>query len=64
MKSFFGYFSGVKLELKKVSWLSKQELVGSTLVVLGFAMLLAIFLWILDAQLLSWVGENLIYSKG
>ena len=59
MKSFF---SGVKLELKKVSWISKQELIGSTMVVLVFAMILGLFLYALDAQILDWIGKNLIYS--
>ena len=56
------YFSGVKLELKKVSWISKQELIGSTMVVLLFAMILGLFLYALDAQILDWIGKNLIYS--
>ena len=58
------YFSGVKLELKKVSWISKQELIGSTMVVLVFAMILGLFLYALDAQILDWIGKNLIYSGG
>ena len=57
------YFSGVKLELKKVSWISKQELIGSTMVVLVFAMILGLFLYALDAQILDWIGKNLIYSR-
>ena len=56
------YFSGVKLELKKVSWIGKQELIGSTMVVLVFAMILGLFLYALDAQILDWIGKNLIYS--
>ena len=47
------YFSGVKLELKKVSWISKQELIGSTIIVFVFAILLGIFLWLLDDKLLG-----------
>ena len=56
MKRVFNYFSGVKLELKKVSWSSKQELMGSTIIVFVFAIILGIFLWILDDQLLSKVA--------
>ena len=56
MKRVFNYFSGVKLELKKVSWSSKQELIGSTLIVFAFAIILGIFLWLLDDQLLSKVA--------
>ena len=43
MKRVFNYFSGVRLELKKVSWSSKQELIGSTLIVFAFAIILGIF---------------------
>ena len=57
------YFSSVKLELKKVSWINKQELIGSTMVVLVFAMILGLFLYALDAQILDWIGQNLIYSR-
>ena len=60
MKRVFNYFSGVRLELKKVSWSSKQELIGSTLIVFAFAIILGIFLWLLDDQLLSKVA-GLIY---
>ena len=47
MKTFFNYFSSVKLEMKKVSWSSKQELIGSTVIVFVFAIILGIFLWFL-----------------
>ena len=61
MKRVFNYFSGVRLELKKVSWSSKQELIGSTLIVFVFAVLLGIFLWLLDDKLLGpiagWIYE-------
>ena len=56
MKRVFNYFSGVRLELKKVSWSSKQELMGSTIIVFVFAIILGIFLWLLDDQLLSKVA--------
>ena len=42
------YFSGVRLEMKKVSWLSKEETFGSTFIVGIFSILLAIFLFIVD----------------
>jgi len=53
MKTFFNYFSSVKLEMKKVSWSSKQELIGSTIIVFVFAIILGIFLWFLDDTLLG-----------
>ena len=54
------YFTGIKTEMRKVSWSSKQELIGSTLVVLVFAIILGFILWVLDVQILSRFTE-LIY---
>ena len=42
------YFAGVKKEMKKVSWLSKNEILGSTLVVGIFSIIVALFLFIVD----------------
>ena len=42
------YFHGVQIEMKKVTWLSKQEMMGSTLIVGVFSVLIAIFLFIVD----------------
>ncbi len=42
------YFSGVQIEMKKVTWLSKQEMMGSTLIVAVFSVLISIFLFIVD----------------
>ena len=42
------YFNGVQIEMKKVTWLSKQEMMGSTLIVGLFSVLVAIFLFIAD----------------
>ena len=42
------YFNGVQIELKKVTWLSKKEMMGSTIIVGVFAVLVAIFLFIVD----------------
>ena len=61
MSKIFSYFSSIKLEMKKVSWSSKQELIGSTAIVFVFAILLGIFLWFLDDTLLSPV-TGWIYS--
>ena len=48
MKTIRTYFNNVKLELKKVTWLSKQEMLGSTWVVWIFAIILCIFLFVSD----------------
>ena len=42
------YFNGVQIEMKKVTWLSKQEMMGSTVIVGVFSVLIAIFLFIVD----------------
>ena len=42
------YFNGVQIEMKKVTWLSKQEMMGSTLIVGVFSVIIAIFLFIVD----------------
>ena len=42
------YFNGVQIEMKKVTWLSKQEMMGSTIIVGVFSALIAIFLFIVD----------------
>ena len=50
------YFNGIQIEMKKVTWLSKQEMFGSTIIVGVFSVLVAIFLFIVDfgvSQLIS-----------
>ena len=42
------YFNGVQVEMKKVTWLSKEEMFGSTMIVGVFAVLIAIFLFVVD----------------
>jgi len=42
------YFAGVKKEMKKVSWLSKKEMLGSTFVVGLFSIIVALFLFVVD----------------
>lgn len=42
------FLKEVKMELGKVSWLSKRELAGSTIVVVVVSLLLAIFIGIVD----------------
>jgi len=47
------YFSSVGLEMKKVSWLSKNEMVSSTFVVAIFSIIVTIFLFIIDTGLIG-----------
>ena len=53
------YFTGVGLELKKVTWLSKKEMFGSTFIVGVFSVLIAIFLFIADFGLSEFVSRLL-----
>ena len=42
------YFSDVKKEVKKVSWLSKKEIIGSTFIVFVFSIIVGVFLFFVD----------------
>tara|TARA_Y100001970_G_scaffold246206_1_gene313917 strand:- start:567 stop:758 length:192 start_codon:yes stop_codon:yes gene_type:complete len=53
------YFDGVKLEVKKVTWLSKNEMIGSTFIVLVFAAIVSVFLFIVDFSLTEVVSRLL-----
>ncbi|MCH7993750.1 MAG: preprotein translocase subunit SecE [Planctomycetes bacterium] len=46
-------------EMKKVSWSSKEEVIGSTKVVIMFTFMLALFLFVVDMvfqQVFKWIG--------
>jgi preprotein translocase subunit SecE len=53
------YFNGVQIEMKKVTWLSKQEMLGSTIIVGVFSVLIAIFLFFIDFGLSEFVSRLL-----
>ena len=53
------YVGGVKLEMKKVTWLSKQEMFGSTVVVGVFAVLISLFLFVIDFGLSEFISRLL-----
>jgi len=53
------YFNGVKIEIKKVTWLSKQEMLGSTVVVGVFSVVIALFLFVVDFGLAEFVSRLL-----
>ena len=48
---FINFFNGIKMEMAKVSWSTKDELIGSTTVVLISLAILAIFIGICDLVL-------------
>ena len=51
------YFNGVQVEMKKVTWLSKEEMLGSTLIVGAFSILIAIFLFFVDFGLSEFISR-------
>ncbi len=48
VKKITNFFSEVKQELSKVSWSTRQEIMGATAVVIVITALLAIFIGIID----------------
>ena len=55
MNKIINYFKSVGLELRKVSWLNKDQLINSTIIVGAFSVLIALFLFILDFGLTQFV---------
>ena len=53
------YVNGVQLEMKKVTWLSKREMLGSTVIVGIFAVLISVFLFFVDFGLSEFVSRLL-----
>ena len=53
------YFNGVQVEMKKVTWLSKEEMLGSTVIVGVFSVIIAIFLFFVDFGLSEFVSRIL-----
>lgn len=51
IKKIRNFLEGVQFEMKKVSWPTWDELRGSTYVVLGLAVLLGVFLFVVDQVL-------------
>lgn len=52
--AFWELAKASKLEIRKVVWPTRQEAMQTTLVVVGFVLLVALMLWGLDS-LLSWL---------
>ena len=51
------YFNGVQVEMKKVTWLSKEEMLGSTVIVGVFSVMIALFLFFIDFGLSEFVSR-------
>ena len=61
-KQFFAYAKEAIVETKKVVWPTRKETVQTTGLVLAFVLVMAVFLWIVDA-LLVW-GVKLLMGPG
>ncbi|MAQ44236.1 MAG: preprotein translocase subunit SecE [Candidatus Marinimicrobia bacterium] len=59
MKFLKTYFNDVKIELRKVTWLSKNEMLGSTMVVWVFAIIVALFLFVVDFGIAEFISRLL-----
>lgn len=48
LQKIISFLKEVRLEIKKVNWLSRQELVRQTIVVIAFSLAVAVYLGALD----------------
>jgi len=55
-----GFLNEVKGELSKVSWSTRQELVGSTIVVIMITLIMGLFIGLLDLLLSQ--GLSLLFK--
>jgi len=62
-KRFYVYVQEAIAETKKVAWPTRKETMQSTGVVIAFVIVMAVFLWIVDA-LLAWAVESMIGMGG
>ena len=53
------YVNGVQLEMRKVTWLSKEQMLSSTVIVGIFAVLISVFLFFVDFGLSEFVSRLL-----
>ena len=62
-KRFFVYTQDAIAETKKVVWPSRKETVQTTGIVVGFVIVMALFLWVVDASLV-WLVKALVGREG
>ena len=48
MNKMLNYFKSIGVELRKVSWLTKEQLLNSTIIVGVFSIMITAFIFILD----------------
>ena len=59
-KKISEYFKSITAEMKKVSWMTKEQIINSTIIVGIFSFIIAIFLFVLDFGLSELVKYYLI----
>jgi len=63
IRDWFGrakqFYIDVRGEMKKVSWPARQEVVGTTAVVIGAVFFFGFYLWVVDA-VLGWGLERVL----
>jgi len=59
-KGISEYFKSIRVEMSKVSWMTRDQAVNSTFIVGVFAFIVAIFLFVLDIGLSEFV--NILYN--
>ncbi len=57
--AFWALVKGARTEIRKVVWPTRQEAVQTTMIVVGFVLLVAVILWGLDT-LLGWLVSQVI----
>ena len=58
------FFMEVEVEMKKVSWTTRKELIASTSVVVIATLLIAIFIFLVDTPLSRFIEVILKYGVG
>ena len=48
MRKISAYFKSISSEMKKVSWMNKQQIINSTIIVGIFSLIISVFLFVLD----------------
>jgi preprotein translocase subunit SecE len=56
IKKVIEFFQEVKGELKKVSWPSRKEVIGATIVVIATTLIMGLFLGVIDLALSRTIG--------
>jgi len=55
IKRIRNYFKSIVVEMNKVSWMTRKQIINSTIIVGVFALIISIFLFVLDFGLSEFV---------